>query len=113
MIDIVAERFDASVRFGSRVADEMIAVRISEDVVMAVVATPDYFHKFGIPETPQDLRNHQCIGCRLRTQGGMYAWEFQQNGLEIKVKIEGQWVFNESHHIANAVRAELAWATFH
>ena len=105
MIDIVAERFDAGVRFGSRVADGMIAVRISEDVAMAAVATPDYFYKFGIPETPQDLRNHQCIGYRLRTQGGIYAWEFQENGLEIKVKIEGQWVFNESHHIANAVRA--------
>lgn len=76
MVDIVAERFDAGVRFGSRVAEGMIAVRISPDVRMVVVATPEYFAKNGIPEKPQDVTQHNCIGYRLTTQGGYINGSF-------------------------------------
>lgn len=110
MVDIVAERFDAGVRFGSRVAEGMIAVRIGNDVKMAVVATPEYFAKHGQPQSPQELTQHSCIGFRLTTQGGIYAWEFEKDGLEIKIKINGQWVFNESYHSADAVRLGLGIA---
>lgn len=110
MVDIVAERFDAGVRFGSRVAEGMIAVRIGNDVKMAVVATPDYFAKHGLPQSPQELTQHSCIGFRLTTQGGIYAWEFEKDGLEIKIKINGQWVFNESYHSVDAVRLGLGIA---
>lgn len=110
MVDIVAERFDAGVRFGSRVAEGMIAVRIGNDVKMAVVATPDYFAKHGLPQSPQELTQHACIGFRLTTHGGIYAWEFEKDGLEIKIKINGQWVFNESYHSVDAVRLGLAIA---
>lgn len=110
MVDIVAERFDAGVRFGSRVAEGMIAVRIGNDVKMAVVATPDYFAKHGLPQSPQELTQHACIGFRLTTQGGIYAWEFEKDGLEIKIKINGQWVFNESYHSVDAVRLGLGIA---
>lgn len=110
MVDIVAERFDAGVRFGSRVAEGMIAVRIGNDVKMAVVATPEYFAKYGQPQSPQELTQHSCIGFRLTTQGGIYAWEFEKDGLEIKMKINGQWVFNESYHSADAVRFGLGIA---
>jgi DNA-binding transcriptional LysR family regulator len=95
MVDIVAERFDAGVRFGSRVAEGMIAVRISQDVKMIVVATPYYLKKNGIPEKPQDITSHNCIGYRLTSQGGLYHWDFIVNGVETKIKISGQWVFNE------------------
>ena len=110
MVDIVAERFDAGVRFGSRVAEGMITVRIGNDVKMAVVATPEYFAKHGQPQSPQELTQHSCIGFRLTTQGGIYAWEFEKDGLEIKMKINGQWVFNESYHSADAVRLGLGIA---
>lgn len=110
MVDIVAERFDAGVRFGSRVAEGMITVRIGNDVKMAVVATPEYFVKHGQPQSPQELTQHSCIGFRLTTQGGIYAWEFEKDGLEIKMKINGQWVFNESYHSADAVRLGLGIA---
>ena len=105
MVDIVAERFDAGVRFGSRVAEGMIAVRISPDVKMVVVATPEYLAQHGIPEKPQDLQLHNCIGYRLTTQGGLYHWEFVVDGIETKIKISGQWVFNDSELIADAVLA--------
>jgi DNA-binding transcriptional LysR family regulator len=110
MVDIVAERFDAGVRFGSRVADGMIAVRISPDVKMAVIATPAYFEQYGIPNTPKDLVNYQCIGYRLTTQGSVYAWEFVKDGQETKIKIQGQWIFNESYDIVEAVRAGFGLA---
>lgn len=110
MVDIVAERFDAGVRFGSKVADGMIAVRIGPDVKMVAVATPEYFKKRGTPETPQDLYNHSCIGFRLTSGGGVYAWEFEHEGLELKIKITGQWIFNESYHSADAVRLGLGIA---
>ena len=105
MVDIVAERFDAGVRFGSRVAEGMIAVRISSDVKMVVVASPEYLALKGIPEKPQDLIQHNCIGYRLSTQGGLYQWEFLVEGIETKIKVSGQWVFNDSELIADAVLA--------
>lgn len=110
MVDIVAERFDAGVRFGSRVAEGMIAVRIGPDVRMVVVATPEYFEKQGIPYVPQDLTHHQCIGFRLTSQGGVYAWEFEKDDSETKIKIQGQWIFNESYHSVDAVRLGLGLA---
>lgn len=110
MVDIVAERFDAGVRLGSRVADGMIAVRISDDVRMAVVATPEYFQKHRMPQTPQELTQHQCIGIRQTTQGGVYAWEFAKDGLEVKIKVQGQWILNDGYHLVDAVRAGLGLA---
>ena len=110
MVDIVAEHFDAGVRFGSRVADGMVAVRIGEDVKMAVVATPGYFQRYSVPQSPKNLDQHQCIGFRLMTQGGIYAWEFEKEKQEFKVKINPQWVFNESFDIAQAVKAGMGLA---
>jgi DNA-binding transcriptional LysR family regulator len=109
-VDIVAERFDAGVRLGNKVAEGMVAVRISEPLKMVVVATPNYFSKYSIPLVPQDLIKHNCIGYRLTSQGGEYAWEFLKNGLEVKIKVSGQWLFNEDFHIVDAVRANLGVA---
>ncbi|WP_229008778.1 LysR family transcriptional regulator [Methylophilus sp. Leaf408] len=109
-VDIVAERFDAGVRLGNKVADGMVAVRISEPMKMVVVATPEYFDQHPVPYSPKDLSQHNCIGFRLSTQGGIYSWEMEKDGLEIKIKVDGQWVFNETYHILDAVRANLGIA---
>ena len=69
-----------------------------------------YFEQYGIPNTPKDLINHQCIGYRLTTQGSVYAWEFVKDGQETKIKIQGQWIFNESYDIVEAVRAGFGLA---
>ena len=87
--DIVAERFDAGIRMGERVARDMIAVRIGPEIRMAAVATPAYFKKHGKPKTPQDLATHSCINIRLPTLGGVYAWEFEKGTREINVRVEG------------------------
>ncbi|MGO4126831.1 LysR family transcriptional regulator [Inquilinus sp. YAF38] len=94
LTDIVAERYDAGVRLGEQVAKDMIAVRIGPDMRMAVVGSPAYFARRPAPRTPQELTAHNCITIRLPTYGGLYAWEFERDGHELKVRVEGQLVFN-------------------
>ncbi|RUV23959.1 LysR family transcriptional regulator [Mesorhizobium sp. M7A.F.Ca.MR.245.00.0.0] len=110
LTDIVAERYDAGVRLGEQVARDMIAVRIAPDMRMAVVGSPAYFAKWPKPRTPQDLTNHNCINLRLPTYGGLYAWEFEKAGRELKVRVEGQLVFNTAALRMNAVLAGLGLA---
>jgi DNA-binding transcriptional LysR family regulator len=110
LTDIVAKRYDAGVRLGEQVAKDMIAVRIGPDMCMAVVGAPSYFAERKQPLTPQDLTAHNCINLRLPTYGGLYAWEFEQGGRELKVRVEGQMVFNSSALRENAVLAGLGLA---
>lgn len=94
LIDIVAERYDAGVRLGGVVAKDMVAIRIGPDMRMATVASPAYFAQRQRPGAPQDLTAHVCINLRLPTYGGLYAWEFEKAGREVKVRVQGQFVFN-------------------
>ncbi len=94
LTDIVAERYDAGVRLGEQIARDMIAVRIGPDMRMAVVGAPSYFEKRSRPKQPQDLTDHVCVNLRLPTYGNVYAWEFERNGRELKVHIDGQMTFN-------------------
>ncbi|MDV4157226.1 LysR family transcriptional regulator [Rhizobium brockwellii] len=110
LTDIVAERYDAGVRLGEQVAKDMIAVRIGPDMRMAVVGAPAYFDTGPKPLTPQDLTDHNCINLRLPTYGSVYAWEFEKNGRELKVRVEGQLVFNNIALRLNAVLAGLGLA---
>lgn len=105
LTDIVAERYDAGVRLGEQVAKDMIAVRIGPDMRMAVVGAPSYFARRSMPKKPQDLTAHDCINLRLPTYGGLYAWEFQKRGRELKARVDGQLVFN---NIALRLNAALA-----
>ncbi|OLL31242.1 LysR family transcriptional regulator [Burkholderia sp. SRS-W-2-2016] len=107
LTDIVAQRLDAGIRLGEQVAKDMVAVRIGPDMRMAVVGTPDYFRRYPKPKTPQDLTAHNCINIRLPTAGGLYAWEFAKGGRELKVRVDGQLVFNTA---TMAVKAALAGA---
>jgi DNA-binding transcriptional LysR family regulator len=110
LTDIVAERYDAGVRLGEQVGKDMIAVRIGPDMRMAVVAAPSYFKTRRRPKTPEDLTSHACINLRLPTYGGLYAWEFEKNGRELKVRVEGQLVFNNLVLRLNAALAGLGLA---
>jgi DNA-binding transcriptional LysR family regulator len=102
LTDIVAERFDAGIRLGEQLAKDMIAVRISPEQRMAVVASPAYFANHPRPMTPQDLAQHQCINLRLRSAGGLYAWELEKDGREIRVRVDGQFVVNDAHMVVEA-----------
>ena len=110
LTDIVAERYDAGVRLGEQVAKDMIAVRIGPDFRMAVIGAPAYFERRPRPKQPQDLTAHDCINIRLPTYGGIYAWEFEKRGRELKVRVDGQWVFNSTALRLNAVLAGFGLA---
>jgi DNA-binding transcriptional LysR family regulator len=97
LTNIVAAQHDAGIRPGEMVAKDMIAVRVGPDLRMAVVGSPSYFAERKRPKAPQDLTNHNCLNLRLPTHGGsLYAWEFEKDGRELNVRVEGQLVFNSA-----------------
>src|SRR3981189_600300 len=102
LTDIVAQRYDAGVRSGEQVAKDMIAVRIGPDMRMAVVGAPSYFANRSLPKKPQDLTEHNCINLRLPIHGGLFAWELEKGGRELRVRVEGQLVLNATGQILSA-----------
>ena len=104
LIDIVAERYDAGVRWGEQVAKDMIGLRLGPDARFAVVGAKSYFAKYPPPQKPQDLASHKCINLRLPTFGNLYAWEFEKGEREVKVRVEGQLVFSGVAQLIQAAR---------
>ena len=104
LTDIVSERFDAGVRLGERLEQDMVAVRIGPRLRMAAVGSPSYFDRHGKPRTPHDLAKHVCINLRM-VSGSIYTWEFEKDGRELNVKVEGQLTFNDAGLIMAAAVA--------
>jgi DNA-binding transcriptional LysR family regulator len=102
MVDIAAERYDIGVRFGDQVEKDMIAVRLTPDVKMMIVAAPSYFAHRPLPASSQDLMKHNCIALRLASSGGLYAWELQHDGQDLEVRVRGQLVFSGAYQILHA-----------
>jgi len=109
LADIVAQRCDAGVRWGEQVAKGMIAVRIGPDMRMAVVGAPSYFKTRPEPKKPHDLTNHNCITLRL-PHGGLYAWEFEKGGRELRVRVDGQLTYNTTAQELNGALSGLGLA---
>lgn len=103
--DIVAGGVDAGVRLGGVVEKDMISVPISGPIRMMAVSAPAYFEKRGRPKTPADLVDHDCINYRLTSHGGIYAWEFEEDGKAIDIKVDGQLVFNSIFPVLDAALA--------
>jgi DNA-binding transcriptional LysR family regulator len=102
LTDIVAERYDAGVRLGERLDQDMVAVRIGPRLRMATVGSPTYFEQHGVPAAPADLTDHACINLRM-AGGSIYQWEYEKDGRELKVKADGQLVLNDVDLILKAV----------
>ena len=112
LTDIVAEQVDAGVRFGETVAKDMIAVPIGPPMRMAVVGSPDYLARHPAPRTPRDLTEHECINLRLPGKRGIYAWEFERNGRELNVRVDGRLVFNTASLMLKAALEGFGLAYF-
>ena len=108
-VDIIEERFDAGVRLGPEVGSGMIAVRITPDMEMAVVGTPDHFRRYGFPQTPADLVVHPCIAYQFG-DGSLYQWEMVQDDKKITHRPQGQWALSDSYMEAEAARLGLGLA---
>jgi DNA-binding transcriptional LysR family regulator len=103
--NIVEEKFDAGVRLGESVDKDMIAVRIGPDWRLVAVASPEYLAARPEPRTPQELVAHDCINHRQVRAGGLYAWEFEKDGREVRVRVDGQLTFNTSYAMIDAAVA--------
>ncbi len=103
--NIVEERFDAGVRLGESLDKDMIAVRVSPDWRLVAVAAPAYFATRSQPLVPQDLVRHNCINHRHGRTGGLYAWEFERDGRELRVRVEGQLILSSSLPMVDAALA--------
>jgi len=110
LIDIVTQRYDAGVRLGEQIAKDMIAVRIGPEIRFIVIGSKSYLAGRLAPQTPRDLVGHNCINLRLATHGGLYAWEFAKGGHELKVRVEGQLVFNNVFDVLAAAVAGFGLA---
>ncbi|MFL6636536.1 MAG: LysR substrate-binding domain-containing protein [Massilia sp.] len=102
LVDIVAQRYDAGVRLGEQVEQDMIAVRIAPDMPMAIVGAPAYLARHAPPTVPQDLVQHRCINLRLPTSGGLTTWAFEKDGRKLKVRTGGPLIFNTIDLILDA-----------
>jgi DNA-binding transcriptional LysR family regulator len=113
LTDIIESRYDAGIRFGEKIAKDMVAVRIGSNVRRVVVGSPDYFTNHPIPKAPQDLIRHRCINYRFATSGGLYLWEFEEKGRfsqgeappTFQIRVDGNLIFNDSDLILAATLA--------
>jgi DNA-binding transcriptional LysR family regulator len=112
LTDIVAGRFDAGIRLGEQVARDMIAMPIGPPLRMACVGAPAYFARAAAPPPaePHDLAGHACINLRFATSGGLYAWEFEKDGRELRVRVEGPVILNDPRMIRRAALAGFGLA---
>jgi DNA-binding transcriptional LysR family regulator len=102
--DIVADGFDAGLRFGDDVEKDMIAVRVSPPLRHLVVATPAYWDRHGRPNHPRELRGHACIAYHNLSSGSISPWEFEKNGRELRQRIEGPLICNSADLALSMVR---------
>lgn len=103
-VDIAARGYDAAVRFGTELAQDMISVRIGPDVKNTIVGSADYFSRYSIPQTPDELSQHQCVRLRTSTYGGLYDWEFTDGQRSFDVRIVGPVICNNAYDILEAAK---------
>jgi len=109
-VDVVKDRFDLGMRLGEMVEREMISVRVSGDMRIAVVGTPDYFAERGRPKHPRDLQQHDCINYRRRALGVVSRWEFTEDGKDFQVAVEGRVLINDGDLMVDAALRGLGVA---
>lgn len=103
--DIVSGRFDAGIRVGGQLEKDMVAIRLTPDLNMVAVASPDYVARRGTPRSPTELQDHACINWRLQSDGRQYRWEFKKRGRHLEVAVDGPVVTN---HADVGIAAALA-----
>jgi DNA-binding transcriptional LysR family regulator len=93
--DLVADRYDAGIRLGEKLENDMVALPVGPMLRMAVVASPAYLSQHRTPATPEELRHHRCINYRMESADAVYSWEFESGERKLKVALSGPLTFNE------------------
>ena len=94
VVDIVAGGYDAAIRIGEVIDQDMVAIRLGPDLRQIAVASPDYLARHGTPQHPRDLASHRCIGWRWPGHQTPYKWEFLENGRWFAVAVGGPLITN-------------------
>ncbi len=102
LIDVINGGYDAGIRYGGTMPEDMVAQRLSPDIRWIVVGTPDYLKQFGRPSHPDDLLQHRCLRFRLGDDS-LYRWEFEKDGTELSVAVPGTLTLDDSHLIIGAL----------
>jgi DNA-binding transcriptional LysR family regulator len=110
LTDIVAGRFDAGIRLGELLEKDMIAVRLTGEMEMMAVASAEYLARHGTPETPDELHNHACLNWRWPTDGSLYRWEFEDEGREFEISVNGPVIANDIEVVLQAALQGLGIA---
>jgi len=100
-VDLVAGEYDAGVQLGEFIQRDMIAVRVTKEMRLAVVGSPEYFESTTIPRHPQDLKDHSCIGFRF--SNSLYRWEFEKGRKALTVSPQGPASFDDPDLVIQAV----------
>ena len=100
-VDLVAGEFDVGIQIGEFIQKDMVAVRLSHDLRLAIVGSPDYFARHKVPAAPQDLKDHPCIGFRFSS--GLYRWEFEKGRRALTILPQGPVSFDDSELVIQAV----------
>lgn len=109
-VDLVAQGYDAGIRLGQSVEQDMVAVRLTGDLSWSVVGSPDYFERAGRPATPEDLLRHETMRYRFHTSGALHKWRFVRDGEEFFVETAAAIVVNDTTLIADFARSGLGLA---
>ena len=110
IVDLVAQGYDAGIRLGQAIGQDMIAVRLSRDLAWSVVAAPAYLEAHGVPATPQDLLGHRTIRYRFNTSGALHAWRFHDADGDYELDTDTALVVNDTAAIAEFARQGLGCA---
>jgi DNA-binding transcriptional LysR family regulator len=102
-VDLVAGEFDAGIQLGEYIQKDMIAVRVTPELRLAVVGSPGYFASRSVPRTPKDLNDHRCI--TLRLPGGPYRWEFERGRQSVTISVNGPLIIDDTHLVIEAALA--------
>jgi DNA-binding transcriptional LysR family regulator len=108
--NIVEQGFDAGIRLGEDLHNDMRAVRVTPDLRLAIVATPEYFQRHGKPNHPEDLLNHRCIGWRKIASGELYKWKFQKGDQVLSVSVNSPLILDDARLMLQAALAHAGIA---
>lgn len=105
--NIVERRLDAGIRLGESLEKDVVAVPVSGPLRMAVIASPAYLERHGVPKTPRDLRAHRCINLRLPAAGTIYKWEFERGAEKMDIAVDGPLIFDAGGMVVDAALAGI------
>lgn len=107
LADVIEDRFDAGIRLGRMVSEDMVVVRLAPRFRIILVAAPAYLERHGAPRTLQDLTHHKCIQYRMTSAGNIYRWDLKDGDSDVQVQTHGPVIVNDMLHALQLAQAGM------